>query len=95
MVYPLRNLRRDYYARKIEENKGNLKNTWKILKHPKNVSLDKISKDGKIIDPIDIAEYCNDHFASIGQRLAANIKNTHPLILLRRLRSIPNLILSS
>ena len=74
VIYSLRNLRRDYYTRKIEENKGNLKNTWKILKHAigketKNVSKDKISKDGKIItDPIDIAECCNDHFSSIGQR---------------------------
>ena len=82
VIYYLRNLRHDYYTRKIEENKGNLKNTWKILKHAigketKNVSIDKISKDGKIItDPIDIAECCNDHFASIGQRLAANVKNT-------------------
>ena len=73
VIYSLRNLRRDYYTRKIEENKGNLKNTWKILKHAigketKNVSIDKISKDGKIItDPIDIAECCNDHFAFIGQ----------------------------
>ena len=84
MIYSRRNLKlkRDYYTRKTEENKGNLTNTWKILKHAigketKNVSIDKISKDGKIItDPIDIAECCNDHFASIGQRLAANIKNT-------------------
>ena len=71
--------------RKIEENKenkGNLKNTRKILKNAtgketKNVSIDKISKDGKIItDPIDRAECCNDHFAFIGQRLIANIKST-------------------
>ena len=82
MIYSLPNLRRDYYTRKIEENKGNLKNTWKILKHAtgketKNVSIDKILKDGKIItDPTDIAECCNYHFAFIGQRLAASIKNT-------------------
>ena len=82
VIYSLRNLRHDYYTRKIEENKGNLKNTLKILKHAigketKNVSIDKISKDGKIItDPTGISECCNDHFASIGQRLAANIKNT-------------------
>ena len=77
VICSLRNLRRGYYTREIEENKGNLKNTWKILKHAigketKNVSIDKISKDGKIItDPIDIAACYNDHFAFIGQRLAA------------------------
>ena len=79
MIYSLRNLRRDYYTRKIEENKGNLKNTWKILKHvigkeTKNVSIDKISKDGKIITyPIDMAECCNDHFSFYWS--AANIIN--------------------
>ena len=77
MIYSLRNLRRDYYTKKIEENKGNLKNTWKVLKHAigketKNESIDKISKDGKIITELtDISECCNDHFVSIGQKLAA------------------------
>ena len=81
VICSLRNLRHDYYTKKIEENKGNLKNTWKILKHvigkeTKNASIDKISKDGKIItDSTGISECCNDHFASIGQRLATNIKN--------------------
>ena len=57
MIYSLRNLqlRHDYYTRKTEENKGNLTNTWKILKH----AIVKETKN-----------------ASIGQRLAANIKNT-------------------
>ena len=72
-IYSLRNLRRDYYTRKIEENKGNLKNTWKILKH----AIGKEIKNIRIItDPMDMAEFCNDHFASIGQRLSVNIKNT-------------------
>ena len=30
--YKLALLRKNYYSRKIEENKGNLRNTWKILK---------------------------------------------------------------
>ena len=47
VIHSLRNLRRDYYTRKIKENKRNLKNTWKILKHAigketKKVSIDKI-----------------------------------------------------
>ena len=76
VIYSLRNLRHDYYTRKIEENKGNLKNTWKFLKHAigketKNASIDKISKDKIITDPIGVAECFNDHFTSIGQRVAA------------------------
>ena len=34
--YTLRNLKSEYYTRKIEENKNNLKNTWKVLKQVVN-----------------------------------------------------------
>ena len=34
--YTLRKLRSDYYTRKIEENKNNLRNTWKTLKSVMN-----------------------------------------------------------
>ena len=73
VIYSLRNLRHDYKFEKHLED---------FLKHAtgketKNVSINKISKDGEIItDPIDRAGCCNDQFASIGQRLAANVKNT-------------------
>ena len=45
--YTLRKLKSDYYTKKIEESKGNLKNTWKILKNvtilsPKCTSIDQI-----------------------------------------------------
>ena len=30
--YTLRKLKSDYYTKKIEDNKDNLRNTWKVLK---------------------------------------------------------------
>ena len=43
----LRKLKSDYYTKKIEESKGNLKNTWRVLKNvtnrsPKCTSIDQI-----------------------------------------------------
>ena len=63
-----------------------MKDTWKILKHAtgrthKTVGIDKVNMEGiKITDKKQIAERCNEHFVSIGQKLASDIENTdaHP-----------------
>ena len=36
MVYTIRDLRKKYYYKKIEENKDDTKGTWKILKYAMN-----------------------------------------------------------
>ena len=76
-------LRRNYYFDKIEENKGNLKGTWKILRQAigqgnKSVSIiDKIVSNGSdISDSGDIARVSNQHFVSVGSSLAENIRFT-------------------
>ena len=57
----------------IEESKGHLKDTWKILKQAisqgnKSVSIDKIVSNGSdISDGGDIARVCNQHFVSVGK----------------------------
>ena len=59
-----------------------MKNTLKILKHAigrthKTVQIDKVSmEDTEITDKKQIAERCNEHFVSIGQKLASGIENT-------------------
>ena len=60
-----------------------MKNTRKILKHAigrthKTVGIDKVSNmEGiEITDKKQIAERCNGHFVSIGQKLASDIENT-------------------
>ena len=40
-----RKLKSDYYTKKIEESKGNLKNTWRVLKNVTNGSLKCTSID--------------------------------------------------
>ena len=77
--YTLRNLKSEYYTRKIEENQNNLKNTWKLLKQVvnkggKSSSIDKLKiKETEIVDKQKISEEMNNYFASIGINLARNI----------------------
>ena len=79
-------LGKNYYTNKIEQHKDNIKNTWKIIKHAigrtrKTLGIDKINMEGtEITDKKQIAERCNEHLFSIGQKLASGIKNTdaHP-----------------
>ena len=74
--------RKHYYNNKIEQHKDDMKNTWKILNHAigrthKTVGIDKVSMEGiAITDKKQIVERCNEHFVSIGQKLASDIENT-------------------
>ena len=73
---------KNYYSDKIQENKDNLKGTWKILKQAtgqgnKSVSIDKIISNGNgISDGGDIARVCNQQVVSVGERLAEKIPFT-------------------
>ena len=75
----LRKLRSDYYSKQIEENSGNMKRTWKILKQAMNkesktVTIDKIVSDNhEITDKALISEAFNEHFSSVAERLADSI----------------------
>ena len=80
--YAIRDARRKYYIKKIDDNEGNLKQTWKVLNHAMNRKC-KTSNIGKlciekreICDPRDIAESLNDHFVSIDKKLAKEIPET-------------------
>ena len=60
--YTLRKLKSDYYTKKIEENKDNLKNTWRVLKNvtnrsPKCTSIDQIRvHECLVVDKQQISE---------------------------------------
>ena len=78
----LSDLQKNYYSKKIEENKDNLKGTWKILKQAmgqesKSSTIEKVIHKGyEISDKKEIANFCNEHFVSVGKRLAVNIPDT-------------------
>ena len=73
-------LRKNYYSNKIEQHKDDLKTTWKILKsaigkaqkasRKEKINIDEI----KVTDMKVIAEKCNEHFVSIGDKLVKEIQ---------------------
>ena len=78
----LSELRKQYYSQKIEENKDDIKGTWKVLKQAmgqisKTNNIDKVIYKGcEITEQKKIADICNEHFFSIGNRLAKGIPHT-------------------
>ena len=78
--YKLNHAKRNYYTCKIEQHKDNLKLTWKVLKHAIGEGGSSISAienlelgDDIISDSKQISEICNDHFVTVGERLACQI----------------------
>ena len=82
MNYKLALLRKNYYKRKIEENKGNLRNAWEILKQAKGQgnktnTPDKIFYNNQeISEDNEKAKVCNEHFIAVGQELTEDIPST-------------------
>ena len=78
VTYMQKKLRSDYYSKQIEENNGDMKRTWKILKQAMNkksktVTIDKIVRDNhEITDKALISEAFNEHFSSVAERPAVS-----------------------
>ena len=77
----LKHLRKDYYTKKLDETKGDMKKTWTILKNAMNQNIKANSIEKVVIrntgktDNAEIVEAFNEDFASVGQKLAAQIEN--------------------
>ena len=80
--------RKDYYTSQIEKHEDSLKDTWKIIKHAigqssKGTQIDKISCNGEVTtDKAKISEVLNEHFVTIGERLAKQVhcSDTEPTV---------------
>ena len=74
-------LKQDYYIKKLDETKGDMKKTWKILKNAMNQNIKANSIEKVVIRNTEITanaetvEAFNEHFASVGEKLAAQIEN--------------------
>ena len=80
VTYKIRSLRAEYFSKSIETNKDDLRKTCKILKQAmgrdvKATSIDhvKLGDDDIISDKLKISEAFNEHFVSLGERLAEEI----------------------
>ena len=93
--YTLRKLKSDYYTKKIEDNKDNLRNTWKVLKKVINRKgkcnlVNKITVNNtEITNKQEIPDEMNKYFASIGSNLAKGIPegNLAPISLVKQSQS--------
>ena len=78
----LRKSKQEYFTRKIEDSRGNLKSTWKILRQVTGkgnsaTAIDRIKyENNEISDEQQISDICNHHFVSIGDKLSRNIVQT-------------------
>jgi hypothetical protein len=79
----IRKCKREYYHKKFESSKNNIRQTWKTINGI--IGRDKTAKqqstfktdDGNIVtEPDSIADYFNNFFVDIGPKLASNIKHT-------------------
>ena len=80
VTYKIKSLRAEYFSESIETNKDDLRKTWKILKQAmgrdvKATSIDKVKlgDDDIISDKLKISEAFNEHFVSLGEKLAEEI----------------------
>ena len=82
VYHTLNKLRTEYYTKKLNETKGDMKKSWKVMKNAMNQdtksnSIDRILfQDGVITGPTNLAKAFNEHFVSIGERLAKTVGYT-------------------
>ena len=80
VTYKVRKLRSEHYLKKIKENEGDLKGTWKILKQVMNkgmnqANIQKLLYNGQEInDKQKISANFNNYFIGISGVLAAGIQ---------------------
>ena len=84
LSHSLRTAKRQYYAKKIEEAKNNVKCSWRLLNEVLNKRTSKLTLpslfkfDNKdLSDPRQIAEQFCIYFTNIGPSLARNIPASH------------------
>ena len=75
----MRKLRSEYYSKKIAENQGDIKATWKVLKEVMKTEIKQsyfsvISGNKEdITDEQEISERFNGHCVNPGEKLASGI----------------------
>ena len=79
VTYKIRQARSEYYSRRINENQGYIKGTWKVLKQainkgPKMANINSVIYDSELVtDRNNIPEVFNGHFVGVGEKLAKDV----------------------
>lgn len=76
----IKKVKKQYFQSEINANRGNPKETWKILNDAmgrkfENTEINKLSTSlgQDMTESVDIANYFNSHFVEIGPKLASNV----------------------
>ena len=75
--------RKSYFSRKLEENRGNIKETWKVLntairRKSKTTTINSLDVNSKTFtDPKDIAQELNHHFSTTADKIASEAKKNN------------------
>ena len=82
-----KNLKRDYFTKKIAPYKGNLKEKWKTVnlllnKRSKTTNISSLDVEGRnVTDNNEIAQSMNEFFCSVGKKLSDDIpQQPNPLL---------------
>lgn len=76
----LKKTKKEFYCKKIAENKNNIRKLWEIIKEGlnentnNNQKISLVHENQSIIDETQIAEIYNDYFINIGKNMADKIK---------------------
>lgn len=80
----INNAKNTYYRRKIEENKHNLKNTYKIIAEAtnenskgKNNCFNISDNDKNFSNDKDMADFCNQYFSKVGLEMYNSIPDSN------------------
>ena len=78
----IRLAKKEYYERKFEEYKKNIRETWKIIndvirnKSKSKFSIKKLIVDDEVFEnPKDVANILNNHFCNVGSDIAKSFKS--------------------
>ena len=78
----IREARTNFFNESIKKHSGNLKETWKVInrslgRNCKVTVINELVYEGKdFTEKQDIAEQMNNHFCSLGSKLASGIPDT-------------------
>ena len=75
-------LKRDFFRKSLEENKGNSKGLWNTINQAFGKSKSSSTPINSIngdTDPATMADHMNTYFSTVADKLAAEFPNSEPL----------------
>ena len=81
--FEMKTKRKSYFSQKLEENRGNIKETWKVLntamgRKSNTTTINSLEVNSNTFtDPKDIAQELNHHFSTITDKIVSEAKKNN------------------